>query len=214
MANHASILAHVNFGYGKAAQFLGAPFQQYRPTDPLNPLGISLGSLMADFDIDPKFSYKAPSTYGKPLYYGLFDATNVRVGDYLVGAEGTFFVANMEPNKPVLCVSCNRTVGIFRPQPTPVGPGYYGGDRRSGGEQTLMTGVPVSELQGIRGERGPANLPGDTRMPWIAVLLPAIGGVEIEAADRMNDDLGRWFTVSSAELTNLGWRLTAILADT
>lgn len=216
MVDQSYIQSKINFGYGKAATFLGAPYKQYRPTDPLNPLGNLLGTIMADFDIDPVFSHKAPAPFGKPLYYGLYDGTNVQVGDYLIasGDNRTFFVAGMEPNKPPLCVYCNRIIAINRPQPQPIGDGYYGGDIRRGGETPLMTGWPASALQGVRGEKGPANLPGDTRMPWANFLLPSFALVTIEQADLVSDDIGRTFTVSSSELTELGWRLTAILADT
>jgi hypothetical protein len=210
----AGIQAKINRGYGIAARYLGAPFKQYRPTDPMNPLGNLLGTVMADFDIDPAFSHKAPSKYGNPIYYGLFDATSVVPGDYLVGTDSTFAVVGMEPNKPPICISCNRTVDFIRPQPAPIGPDFYGGDQRGGGEVPLMSGWPASELQGIRGEKGPNPLPGDTRMPWTAILVPAFAGVTLEASDRMSDDIGRFWTLSSTELTNLGWRITAILADT
>lgn len=215
MVDQAYIQSKINFGYGKAATYLGASYQQYRPTSPTNPIAPNalVGSIMADFDINPGFTYKAPTTYGKAIYYGLFDGTNAQIGDYLIGPR-TFFIANMEPERPPMCVWCNRTAGFFRPRASPVGPGYYSGDRRGGGEQQLLAGWPISELQGIRGEKGPSNLPGDTRMPWGIVLLPAISGVTLEANDRMNDDIGRWWTVSSVELTAMGWRLTAILADT
>lgn len=214
MVDQSYIQSKINFGYGKAASFLGAPYKQYRPIDPLDPLGNLLSTIMADFDIAPTFAHKAPSQYGKPLYYGLYDGTNVSIGDYLVEATGnnTFFVANMEPNKPPLCVSCNRVLTISRKQLQAVGPNYYGGE--SGNSVPLMSGWPGSELQGVRGEKGPANLPGDTRLPWANFLMPAFSGLTIEMADQITDDLGRTYTISSAELTELGWRFTAILADT
>jgi hypothetical protein len=44
--------------------------------------------------------------------------------------------------------------------------------------------------------------------------VPAIpGGVVLAEGDRMRDDLGRAWTLSSCELTPLGWRLTAMLED-
>lgn len=215
--NQAAIQAKVNLGYGRAASFLGALCKQYRPIDPMDPLGNQLGTILADFDIDPLFSHKAPSGYGKPIYYGLFDATNVQAGDYLIGPDGsTYAVAGMEPNKPPLCVACNQVVDFLRPSPQPAGSRFYGGDIRGRGEDTILSGWPVSALQGVRGEKGVTNLPGDTRMPWINVLLPSlsVGDVVLQQGDRMSDNLGRFWSVSGVELTNLGWRLTAILADT
>jgi hypothetical protein len=82
-------------------------------------------------------------------------------------------------------------------------------------ETTLATAWPISQLQGTKGEKGVTNLPGDVRMPWIAILVPTIpGGVVLAEGDRMRDDLGRAWTLSSCELNPLGWRLTAMLEDT
>lgn len=211
--DQATIQAKVNRGYGIAARFLGAPFRQYRPLDPMQPLGNLIGSVMADFDINPAFSYAAPSKYGNPVYYGLFDATGVSVADYLIGAAGTWFVAGQEPNKPPLCVSCNRIMEFRRPG-DPVGSSeFYGGDVPEN-EAVLGTGIPVSELQGTKGERGVANLPGDTRLSWAIILVPPIPGLMLNYDDRAFDDLNRAWTLSSVELTNLGWRVTASMNDT
>jgi hypothetical protein len=211
----AGIQAKINLGYGKAARYLGAPYKQYRPTDPLNPLATIMATIMADFDVDPGFSHRAPSKYGNPIFYGLFGATSVSPGDYLIGPNAeTYFVAGMEPNKPPLCVQCNRNLTFMRPNPNPVGDGFYGGDIRGPGETNILAGWPGSQLQGTKGEKGTAQLPGDVRMPWISILLPSFAGVPIETTDRASDDLGRFWTISSAELTDLGWRLTAMLADT
>jgi hypothetical protein len=46
------------------------------------------------------------------------------------------------------------------------------------------------------------------------VLLPAQPDVVLLVADLMTDDLGRNAVVSSAELTNLGWRLSVKQAAT
>jgi hypothetical protein len=192
-SRQARIQSKINKGNGIAAKYLGAPFTQYRPTDPLDPLGNPIGSLISDFDADPAFSHRAPGKYDNAIFYGLFDATYVRRGDYLVGPNReTYFVAGIEPNKPIMCVKCNRSAGFMRPNPNPAGDQFYGGDLR-GAETTILAGWPISQLQGTKGERGQANLPGDVRM---------------------SDDIGRFWTISSAELTDLGWRLTAVLAET
>jgi hypothetical protein len=41
------------------------------------------------------------------------------------------------------------------------------------------------------------------------VLLPEAPGVILRAGDLIADELGRRYIVSSAELTDLGWRITA-----
>jgi hypothetical protein len=206
--NRQGIQSKVNRGYGIAARFLGAPFAHYRPTDPLNALSNRIGTLQADFDVDPTFSYKAPGKYANPAYYGLFDATDVMRGDYLIADQGTWFVAGMEPNKPPLCVSCNQVAEFRRPSAAAAGPSYYGGDNRTD-EEVLMSGWPCSILQGTKGERTAADLPGDSRAPWVAILVPAVPGVVLRPFDRVYDDMNRCWTISGPERTDLGWRLTA-----
>ncbi len=231
MVSQALVQAKMNYGLGKAAAALGASCQWYRPATATNPLdaGNLRGTLAAAFQI-PGNVYVAPSRYAKPEWWGLFDATNVAVGDYLVEPTlGTFFVASLEPVHYPMCVRCNRTATFSRPNPNPpsapsyapspdgtrVVPsgGFYGGDVPAQ-ETALATAWPISQLQGTKGEKGVTNLPGDVRMPWIAILVPAIpGGVVLAEGDRMRDDLGRAWTLSSCELTPLGWRLTAMLED-
>jgi hypothetical protein len=74
--------------------------------------------------------------------------------------------------------------------------------------------VPVSELQGTKGERGAANLPGDVRSSWAQFLVPQLPNFTPVPFDRVYDSLGRTWTLSSLELTNLGWRMTAAIATT
>lgn len=211
--DQAGISRKVNRGYGIAARFLGNPFTQYRPVDPLAPLNNPLGSLMADFDTNPGFTYAAPSKFNNPVYYGLFDATNVQTNDYLIADRGTWYVAGMEPNKPVLCVGCNRTATFWHLGPSPPSPAFYGGDIQRD-RVRIMVDIPISELNGTKGERNAAEqMPTDSRMQWSQVLVPALPGVTLRESDRMTDDLGRNFVLSACELTSLGWRLSAELVE-
>lgn len=214
--NQARLQQLVNKGYGKAALRLGAPCTIYRPSSATNPLasGNAVGTVMAAFDTDPGFSFNAPSLYAKPTWYGLFDATIARAGDYIVSPNaGTFFIASLEMTHPPLCISCNNVATFKRPDPNPPGDNYYGGDLRAE-EDVLMEAWPVSALQGTKGERGTTQLPGDTRSPWNAILVPHYQGVTLRSSDRMYDDQGRTFTLSSCESTSLGWRITAMQTET
>lgn len=207
-----SIQARINRGMGAGAASLGLPHWIYHPTDPLAPLSRRQSGIPAAFDVDPHFSHRKPAAYGQPIYYGLLDASRLVVGDYLVGQDGdTYFVGALEQDKPPLCVRCNAVLTVSRPAPSPAGGGYYGADQQAD-ETPLMTGWPASVLQGLRGEPSATGLPGDTRMPWYTVLLPAFPGVELQQADRISDDLGRRMTISSAEQSQHGWRITAGLA--
>ena len=120
----------------------------------------------------------------------------------------------MQLTLPILMVECNRTLTVLRPeQQTGVGAVGYGGNT-SAGETTLMQGWPASVLQGTKGEKTEAALPGDNRTPWWSILMPAFAGVILRTADIMTDELNRRYIISSAELTDAGWRLTAMQAQT
>ncbi|MEB0133578.1 hypothetical protein, partial [Pseudomonas sp. CCI2.4] len=156
------------------------------------------------------FSYSAPNKYGQAAWLGLFDATLCAPGDYLVGEGGTFFIAAMQSTLPIYVVQTNRTVSVLRVgMDSGVGLGGYGGDTPAT-EAPLMTGWPASVLQGTKGEANPANLPGDIRTPWWAILMPAWPGIVLRTSDIILDELGRKYVISSAELTDMGWRMTAM----
>lgn len=155
--------------------------------------------------------YGRPNKYGKPTWYALVDGTDLQVGDYFIGPQGTFFIAAMQPLLPILVVECNRTINIYRPQTlTGIGAQDYGGTTDA--NLTLLAGNrPCSILQGTKGEKSEANLPGDVRAAWYAILLPE-SGIVIDPDDIIEDDLGRRYAVSSTELSDLGWRLSAMIA--
>lgn len=204
----ATLQARIYKGYGKAAQRIGYSYQQYRATTANNPLGtVALQSLFCSFTTN--FDYSAPNKYGQATWLGMFDGSNVKPGDYLVGHGGTYFVAAMQDTLPIYCVQCNRTLSVLRVgMDVGVGQVGYGGDTVAT-EVPLMTGWPASVLQGTKGEQNDAKLPGDMRSPWWLILLPAFAGVVIRTSDILTDDLGRRYAISSAELTDMGWRITA-----
>jgi hypothetical protein len=59
-----------------------------------------------------------------------------------------------------------------------------------------------------------ARLPGDMPVPYWTILLPAFAQVIVRTGDFISDDLGRNAVVAGAELTDLGWRITARQAAT
>lgn len=210
----ANLQSKVYAGYAKAAKRIGPTFNLFRPADPLAPLlSGPVTTLNASFNAED-MTYSRPNKYGKPTWFCLVDGSQVRVGDYLINATQTFFLAAMQPILPILAVDCNRTINVLRPQQqTGVGAVGYGGDIDSN-ETALMTGWPASVLQGTKGEKNEVNLPGDVRNPWWQILMPAFPGVVLQSADIITDDIGRRYIVSSAELTDLGWRMTAMSAQT
>lgn len=212
----ATLQSRIYSGYAKAASRVGFSADQYRPTSASNPIaaGNKLRSLPASFNAED-MAYGKPNKYGKATWYGLFDGSLTQVGDYLVNTQdGTFFIAAQQTALPILLVNCNRTINVLRPQQqTGVGAVGYGGNTDAT-ETALMTAWPASVLQGTKGEKGDVSLPGDVRNPWWAILLPHYAGVTLRSADIVTDDLARRYVISSAELTDLGWRLTAMQVQT
>lgn len=219
MVNQALITKHVRFGYGKSASKVGVECGHYRPTSASDPLasGWPLTPIFAAFDTDFNFSFVKPSNYvGDPVYAGLFDTTNTIVGDYIVEPQmGTFFIASQETFKAAMCISCNRVLTFTRPAAGPSGASYYGGDVTAT-ETPLLTRWPASVRNGTKGEASFVNLPGDVRQPWVQILVPSVGGVQLRSGDVVVDEQGitQRYILSATELTSFGYRLTATIVNT
>lgn len=213
------VQAKINRGLGRAARTLGAPFTIRRPAAALDPLAAApLGTLLAKLDQDFGFRHRRPADHGKPLYYLLADATDLRPGDYLTGAEGTWFIAAMEPNVPPLCVRCNAVMDLLRsegaadPDLTPGLHDYAGTEDAT--NTVLLRGWPASLLQGGVTAANPVNLPGDGRQAGKVLLMPAWPGVVLQAGDLARDDTGARYVLAGVETTALGLRCPLSLAAT
>jgi hypothetical protein len=205
----------ISRGLGAAARAVGVRTDAYRPSGTADPLARPnrFLRLHAAFSAqDNKFTH--PSGYGAALWQGLFDSAYTRPGDYLVQQSGTWFVASQERLLPVLCVRVNRIVSFSRAAaPAANGVNDYGGVTLATASP-LLTNWPASILGVAGGGRPEAGLPSDGAVPFWTVLLPAFPGALLRPADLMTDDLGRGASVSAAELTDLGWRLTVKQAIT
>ena len=91
---------------------------------------------------------------------------------------------------------------------TAAGAGTYGGTTSANGT-TLLTGWPGSCLTGTKGERGDVTLPDDVKNPWWLIRLPPSAPVTINTDYILTDDLNRRYSVSSAEQSPYGWKITA-----
>ena len=202
-------------GLNTAARSVGADTYAYRPcstADPLDPKNRFLRLRAAFSAEDGRF--QRASKYGEALWYGVFDAAYTRPGDYLVQGESTWFIAAQQRLLPVLCVRTNRTVSFARAAaPVATGINEYGGVTAATA-MPLLSNWPASVLGATGGGRPEANLPADVSIPYWTVLLPAYPGTTLLSADLMTDDLGRSAVVAAAELTELGWRITARQATT
>lgn len=210
----ARIQALVSRGYGKAAKRLGKPCDLYRPADVLDPLALltKITTLPAAFDATPAYGFTRPNSYGDALWHGLFDTAQTQVGDYLVGEDGTWFIAAQQPILPTICVACDRIVSIRRP----AAPGAVGALGYSAtvpdDEAVLMQGWPAGMVMRGIAKHGEANLPGEGPLGTMLIYLPAFPGIVLRNSDVVEDDLARRFVIGAAEITDLGWRLMARIA--
>lgn len=210
------IQAKVYRGLGIGAKHLGTPFSIYRavgPNAPLSPDNLS-GTLLCAFSAEASYAFVAPPLYAKPLRFGVFDGSQTLPGDYLVGDTGTYFIASQEILAPILLVTCNRTISFTKAAaPVLLGLNPPGGETEST-DVDMQAGWPASVLQGTKGENSATKLPGETRVAWWTILVPAWPGILFHMGDQLSDEIGRRYIVSSAELSMLGWRMTAAQAET
>lgn len=205
-----AINAKINAGRAKVAQRLGQSCALYRPLTAAAPLGNQIGTVLAAFNAGDG-TYGKPNLYGDSTWFADLDGTQTQPGDILVRTlDGqVFFVAAQQPLLPIVVVGCERTVTVRRQQQrSGVGVQGYGGSTAAN-EAVLLSGWPASILQGTKGERAASGLPGDVRSPWWSILMPLVPGVQLQTGDIMTCDLGRRYAISSAEITDLGWRITA-----
>jgi hypothetical protein len=205
----------ISWGLNVAARSVGVPTDAYRPSDtsePLRPANRFLRLRAAFSNVHGAF--ERPNTYDHPLWNGVFDAAYTHVGDYLVQRCGTWFIAAQQSLMPVLCVRADRVVSFTRPAaPAASGVNTYGGVTAAT-NTPLLTNWPASITSASPAGIPSAGLPGDPSVSHWTVLLPAYPGVVLQFSDLMADDLGRNAVISSAELTDLGWRLSVKQAAT
>jgi hypothetical protein len=214
----ATLQAKIYRGYAKAAGQIGLPCAHYRASSALTPLiasGNMLPTLSASFNAED-MEYGKARDYGKAAWYCLADGTQLSAGDYLVRPDGTsFFIASMQPLLPIFAVMCNRVLTLYRPQQqSGIGAAAYGGTTVAS-NNLLMAGFPASMLQSGGGGTSDVNLPGNVHLGSWTILLPNLPrNVLVRNDDIVTDDLARRYVVASAEQTALGWRITALEAET
>ena len=204
----AAIQLKANYGYAKSAQYVGLPYSHYRPASagPVIASGNLLGTLKATFSQGGNYAKQSKTNSDEWTAY--YDPTTVLPGDYLTNGTRTWFIAAQQPLLPPLAIFCERVMTLNRPfAETGVGALPYGGDTQTN-ETTLLTQWPASCLQGTKGEKGDVTNPTDVRNPWWNIRLPFYAGVILQTDDKLTDDLGRIYSISSAELSEYGWRLT------
>lgn len=194
-------------GLGKVALKLGIATDAFRAASASTPLALRNRFLRLHVAFHIGKGFDTPATHSAPLWQAFLDSAYTRPGDYLVQGAETWFIASQPRLLPVLCVKANRIVSFTRAaQPNRVGPSDYAGMQRAA-LHPLLTDWPASMLASGTARNAMAHLPADLPAAQWSVLLPAFNGVLLHAGDRMTDDLGRAGIVTSADLTDLGWRL-------
>lgn len=201
----------IRYGYAKAAQKLGIPYQLYRTNTPFTPIQSPnlIGSLPATFSQD--WTWMKANRPGNAIWFSCIDGQesseplSAKEMDYLV-ADKTFFVLSKEFQLPIQVVECNATVTIRRPSQStdPGGQGYAG--YQPGTSDVIMENMPVSCLMSRRGQMAITKLPTDTFQPEFIFLLPNIGPTDIKTGDIATDQSNQNFIFSVTEDTEFGWR--------
>jgi len=197
-------------GLNTAARIVGIDTSAYRPsspTDPLAPVNRFLRLPAAFTARDGRFD--RANAYGQAIWYGVFDAAYTQPGDYLVQERGIWFIAAQQLLAPVLCVQTNRNISIMRQtSPSNTGLNDYGGSNVLP-NMPVLANWPASVLGAVGRGRPETDLPTDVPAPYWTVLVPAFAQIMLRSGDFISDDLGRNAVVVTAELTDLGWRITA-----
>jgi hypothetical protein len=198
-----SIQAAIDRGFRTAARCIGLEYQLFRPrgsatpTAPRNRLGTVNAFLYAS-----QSRFSSAAGVKSPYCWGVFDGCVVHRGDYLVSPTSIYFIGAEKPLEPPLCVWTNAIVSLARPIIPQ--PGQYGG-LVLGQAPLLLDRWPATLLS--VNARITGDLP-ETHFGLWQVMLPMLP-VPPAAGDVLIDDMQRNFLVSAAEMTALGWQLTA-----
>ncbi len=222
--------------YAAAAAALGQPYKVFRSAGdaPLFTVAVETTTVIVTSGKASGFSYTKSSSFEDVLATLQADFTNMRVGDYLTGPGGTFFIADMPALRPVVAVQCNTVVSVTRPglevsssggaapglpsQPNSVGR-YWGqsqtviADPNGAGEVPIRSGIPAAAIGTTGRATGTGELPSDAPGPsrW-RIYLPqsAFPKGSVSVRDILTDDQGTRYQVSADYWSTIGYRLECV----
>jgi len=215
--NGLTLQDRLNRAGGRAAAVVGVPHDLLRPTGTLEPLGPASRILRLNAAFRPLGGrVTRPVVFGETLWEGVFDAAYTKPGDILrrIDTGAIHFIAAQQSLLPTLCVRASRLIDVTRPAAA-ASPGLnaYGGTVTAT-DTVLATAWPASIL-GVGGQgTGQSGIAADFSAGAWQLLLPGTLNVAIRIGDRIADDLGRVAVIATAELTDLGWRVSARQANT
>lgn len=215
-----TIQQRIYAGRGKAALRIGLDCRQYRPLTAAAPLGNPLATLKAAFNSGDS-NYLKPNLQGDAIWFADLDGRITQPGDYLVRVldGAVWYIAGQQQLLPIVCVDCNRTLRLMRPQVSSGSVGLQAYGSATPCDPTSMTTLaggtgagtmwPASILFGGKSQQPGSGLPGTVKQAGWRILLPPSLPVVLQAGDMATDDLGRRYSIEGAELTEMGWRLDA-----
>ena len=203
-------------GLGRVGRATGTWCTLYRPRTPTAVLAPQnrILRLHAAFG-PPGDTWQAPASAATP-WFGYFDAAYTRSGDYILREEttpgaqdgGLWFIASQDPMLPILCLRTTRILDITRPNgATAHGVNTYGSPSRTT-TTPLLTQWPAT-ITTTKATGIPTPTTTDAGTGTWTILMPHHPNTTLKTGDLATDDLGRTATITSTELTHLGWHLTA-----
>ncbi len=216
--DQALLQAKADYGYGKAAGFLGQGVSVYRPSASQAAVAAldaryAVARATAWFNPDANLRLAKPAPATNAVVYAAIDRTLVQAGDYLLDTGGnTWFVGSLQPLMATPCVRCNRVFTVTRSVPA-TGADAYGGNAPAD-MTTVLTAWPGFVTGKPRGLSPEEKVPGDTKLNVVIISLPVTAGAQIVPNDVLVDDQADPMrcTVSLAVATDWGWTVEAYYA--
>lgn len=112
--------ARIYAGYGKTAKAVGQLYEHFRAPDRLEPLSEQnrLDAIACSFSTLTR-PFVAAAKWSDESWLLWADGRELLPRDFLRGADGVFYVGDMQPLLPIQVVRCTHTaVTIERPDPT------------------------------------------------------------------------------------------------
>lgn len=192
------------------ARRIGTEADAFRPRGPSEPLAPRWRYLRLHVAFAPlSGSFDRPSGHGAPMELGHFDTVYTRAGDYLVQDGRVMFIATQDALGPALCARANATVSVRRTSGGGTAGSIGYGGTTTGTTVSVLDRWPASMLGIGTGGSGLLGLPTDTASAQWTILLPASVPSVILPGDIIVDEAGSRSMVTTAEKSNLGWRLQA-----
>lgn len=196
-------------GNGKASARIGFPCTVYRSSSMVTPLGagnIIATNFMASFTPTPEYTkYNKPHI---PDWIGIFDAKTLQIGDWIVGAYGTFYIADIQGILPIPAVKCDVQVGIVRPSYSVSGPAEQS-------DVVIASNFPAYSFKMNQGGHSPSGFPEATESKSATPSRIFYINSHVVAAIRKNDvvidEVSERYAIDSATLTEFGFIILAHL---